>query len=134
MFLVLWEFEVKPGCEKRFERVYGPGGDWDSLFRRDPHHAGSALFRDPGKALVYLTVDGWLSRKSYEEFLVAQDANYKALDAVAEELTPNKRHIGSYETLAGLNSPILDAIKPRELPVRLRQDPVGEIFAAFQLL
>jgi hypothetical protein len=25
MFLVLWEFEVKPGCEKRFERVYGPG-------------------------------------------------------------------------------------------------------------
>jgi hypothetical protein len=22
MFLVLWEFEVKPGCEKRFERVH----------------------------------------------------------------------------------------------------------------
>jgi len=32
MFLVLWEFEVKPGSEQRFERVYGPGGDWDSLF------------------------------------------------------------------------------------------------------
>ena len=25
MFLVLWGFEVKPGCEQRFERVYGPG-------------------------------------------------------------------------------------------------------------
>jgi hypothetical protein len=38
MFLVLWEFEVKPGCEERFERVYGAGGDWDSLFRRDSNH------------------------------------------------------------------------------------------------
>ncbi len=25
MFLVLWEYEVKPGFEQRFERVYGPG-------------------------------------------------------------------------------------------------------------
>jgi hypothetical protein len=24
MFLVLWEFEVKPGNEERFEQVYGP--------------------------------------------------------------------------------------------------------------
>ena len=32
MFLVLWEFEVKPGREKRFERVYGPDGDWASCF------------------------------------------------------------------------------------------------------
>src|SRR5882757_4144284 len=43
MFLVLWEFEVKPGCEKRFERVYGPGGDWDSLFRRDPPPCGKSF-------------------------------------------------------------------------------------------
>ncbi|MEQ1353628.1 MAG: hypothetical protein ABLT11_06390, partial [Candidatus Acidiferrum sp.] len=23
MFLALWEFEVKPGCEERFQTVYG---------------------------------------------------------------------------------------------------------------
>jgi len=28
----LWEFEVKPGARQRFQEVYGPGGDWDSLF------------------------------------------------------------------------------------------------------
>ena len=49
MFLVLWEFEVKPGCEERFERVYGPGGDWDSLFRRDASHVRTELFRDTGE-------------------------------------------------------------------------------------
>ena len=101
MFLVLWEFEVKPGCEERFERVYGPGGDWDSLFRRDVNHAGTHLFRDVAKPRVYLTADYWLSRKSYEEFLQAQGAEYKDLDAASEELTANEQHIGSYEQVDG---------------------------------
>lgn len=34
MFLALWEYEVKPGCEERFEKVYGPEGNWAQLFRR----------------------------------------------------------------------------------------------------
>jgi len=59
MFLVLWEFEVKPGCEKRFERVYGPGGDWDSCFAAIRHHAGSHLFRDTVKPRAYLTAEYW---------------------------------------------------------------------------
>jgi hypothetical protein len=100
MFLVLWEFEVKPGCEQRFERVYGPGGDWDSLFRRDPDHERTELFRDTVKPRVYLTADYWKSRNSYEEFLHSRGAEYKSLDAMAEELTANERHIGSYESIA----------------------------------
>ncbi len=28
MFVALWEYEVKPGCEERFENAYGPGGEW----------------------------------------------------------------------------------------------------------
>jgi heme-degrading monooxygenase HmoA len=99
MFLVLWEFEVKPGCEQRFERVYGPRGNWDSLFRRDASHAGTHLFRDISKPRVYLTADYWRSRKAYEEFLQAQGHEYKSLDAVSEELTANERHVGSYEQI-----------------------------------
>ncbi len=98
MFLVLWEFEVKPGNERRFEQVYGPGGDWDSLFRSDPNHAGTQLFRDTVRIDVCLTADCWLSRKSYEEFLALRRSEYKALDAATEDLTLNERHIGSFET------------------------------------
>ncbi len=36
MFVILWEFEVKPGGEQSFESAYGPGGAWIQLFRRDP--------------------------------------------------------------------------------------------------
>ena len=99
MFLILWEFEVKPGCEQRFERVYGPGGDWDSLFRGDPNHASTCLYRDAAKPRVYLTADYWRSRESYEEFHKSRQAEYKSLDAACEELTACECHIGSYETI-----------------------------------
>ena len=97
MFLVLWEFEVKPSCEQRFERVYGPGGDWDRLFRSDPNHAGTQLFRDLARPRVYLTMDHWRSKKSYEEFRQARKAEYKALDAASGNLTAYERENGCYE-------------------------------------
>jgi hypothetical protein len=100
MFVVLWEFEVKPGCEERFERVYGPGGDWDSLFHRDPSHAGTFLFRDTTRPCMYLTMDYWLSRTSYEEFLRARTNEYKALDAASGDLTSVDRRLGSFELAA----------------------------------
>jgi hypothetical protein len=97
MFLVLWEFEVKPGCEERFEVVYGPGGDWDSLFRSDPNHVMTRLLHDTIRTAVYLTADYWRSRKSYEEFLALRRSEYKLLDAASEDLTLSEHHIGSFE-------------------------------------
>jgi heme-degrading monooxygenase HmoA len=97
MFVVLWEFEVKPGSTERFERVYGPGGDWASLFRRDPNHAGTSLWRDLDRSGVYLTADYWRSRSAYEAFLAKQEAAYKLLDVATQELTTRERKIGAYE-------------------------------------
>src|SRR5712664_2845794 len=97
MFVALWEFEVKPRREQRFQEVYRPG-DCDSLFRADPNHAGTRLFRDTARSDVYLTADCWLSRKSYEEFLALRRSEYKALDAATEDLTLSERYIGSFET------------------------------------
>jgi hypothetical protein len=91
MFLVLWEFEVKPGREQRFQQVYGPATPGTP--RTDPNHAGTRLFRDTTKTGVYLTADYWLSRKSYEEFLDLRRSEYKALDAATEDLTLSERHI-----------------------------------------
>jgi hypothetical protein len=104
MFLVLWEFEVKPGYEGRFELVYGPGGDWDSLFRSDPNHVATRLFRDATRTAVYLTADYWHSRKSYEEFLSRRGTEYKTLDAATHDLTHSEQHLASVELDAMLNS------------------------------
>ena len=97
MFLVLWEFEVKPGDEDRFEKIYSPGGDWDALFRRDSNHIESRLFRDNSRPRVYITMDTWASAGAYRDFLAAHDAEYHALDSACEGLTRNERHLGSFE-------------------------------------
>jgi Antibiotic biosynthesis monooxygenase len=99
MFVVLWEFEVKPGCQQRFEKVYSSGGDWASLFHRDPNHAATHLLRDAVRPGVYLTADYWLSREAYEGFRKAHHADYKSLDAASDDLTTSERHIGSYEVM-----------------------------------
>ena len=43
MFVALWEFEVKPGCEKEFEKVYVPEGDWAKLFQNDANYRETRL-------------------------------------------------------------------------------------------
>jgi hypothetical protein len=97
MFLVLWEFEVKPGCEKRFEKVYGPEGEWAGLFRSDSQYRETRLVRDSFRGAIYLTLDFWNSRLAYEEFLRAHRAEYEAIEAMGEELTLNERRVGWFE-------------------------------------
>jgi hypothetical protein len=100
MFLALWEFEVKPGCEERFEKVYGPAGDWAMLFHTDSCYLETRLLRDPLRPTVYLTLDFWMTRQGCEEFLQKHHAEYKALDAAGDALTIRERRIGWYEQVA----------------------------------
>ena len=97
MFVALWEYEVKPGCEERFENAYGPAGDWARLFQSDSNYRETRLLRDPVRPAIYLTLDFWNSREAYEQFMAAHKNRYKMLDAAGEELTSQERRIGWYE-------------------------------------
>ena len=100
MFLVLWEYEVKSGSEKQFEDVYGAAGDWVRLFRTDSHYRETRLLREPSRSNIYLTLDFWTSRDSYENFLATHKAEYQAIDALSENLTSSERRLGAYEMVA----------------------------------
>jgi hypothetical protein len=97
MFLALWEFEVKPGCKKRFLKVYGPEGDWAKLFRKDANYQETGLWHDLNRPATYLTLDFWTSRQAYEAFMAAHAGEYERLDAAGGELTLRERKIGWYE-------------------------------------
>jgi quinol monooxygenase YgiN len=97
MFVVLWEFEVKPGCEERFESVYGPQGGWAEFFRRDPTYLGTRLARDTSRERIYFTLDSWASREAYETFRTRFREEYERFDAECASLTVAERHIGSLE-------------------------------------
>ena len=87
MFLALWEFEVKPGCEERFQSVYGADGEWVRLFRGDPSFIETRLLKDPAAENKFVTVDFWSSREAYESFKELNHAAYVAIDKRCEGLT-----------------------------------------------
>ena len=97
MFVALWEFEVKPGRQKLFLKIYGPGGDWATLFQIDANFQEALLLHDPAHPAIFLTLDFWRSRQAYESFMAAHAAEYKRLDAVGEELTLRERRMGWFE-------------------------------------
>ena len=99
MFVALWEFEVKPGCEERFETIYGPSGDWARFFRGDPHYQETRLLRDAFRARTYVTLDFWASHEDYISFKKSNGDAYLALDKSCEQLTVAERHLGGYERI-----------------------------------
>jgi len=99
MFVVLWEFDVKPGSVERFESVYGPSGDWARLFQSDPACLRTHLLRDPFRERIYVTCDFWANRKAYGLFRERHADQYRALDQRCAELTVAEREVGAFEQI-----------------------------------
>src|ERR1700758_604377 len=97
MFLALWEFEVKPGCQKCFLKVYSPEGDWAKLFRKDANYQETRLLHDLNRPATYLTLDFCTSRQAYEAFMAAHAVEYGSLDAAGGEWTLKERQIAWFE-------------------------------------
>jgi heme-degrading monooxygenase HmoA len=95
-YLVIWEFRVRAGNEKRFESVYASDGDWARFFRQDGSYIGTELVHGWKRERTYLTLDFWTSQEAYDEFRKRHLAKYNALDRKCEELTENEREIGKF--------------------------------------
>jgi heme-degrading monooxygenase HmoA len=98
MFVILWEFEVKPGSEPAFERVYGSQGDWVRLFRSDPHYRMTHLLRDTSRPGIYCTMDFWDSEAAFQNFKSSHLEDYEKLDRATQELTVRERLIGTFHS------------------------------------
>jgi heme-degrading monooxygenase HmoA len=94
-FLVIWEFLVREGMEKRFERIYGAHGDWVQLFARDSGYIRTELVHESNSA-SYLTLDFWTSETAYDAFRKQHRAEYKTIDLKCEGITKTEREIGRF--------------------------------------
>ena len=97
MLLVIWEYQVRPGMEAGFERLYGADGDWVALFREHEGFVDTELLRGdrPG---VYLSIDRWRSETHYDAFLASAHERYARIDALGDAFTLDERRIGRYLT------------------------------------
>jgi heme-degrading monooxygenase HmoA len=100
-YLIVWEFHVRHGQEKTFERVYGSGGEWARLFRRSEQYLGTELIRDAQNPDRYVTLDFWSTRDAYAQFRTQHLVDYEKLDARCEELTETEAVIGTFERVVG---------------------------------
>ncbi|HVP42444.1 MAG TPA: antibiotic biosynthesis monooxygenase family protein [Terriglobales bacterium] len=98
-YIVIWEFQVRPGAEVEFERVYGRDGDWARLFRQAEGFIRTELLRDHEVRGRYLVLDHWGSAAQYDAFRAAHAAEYAALDQRCEALTLREARIGSFSEL-----------------------------------
>ena len=96
MFVILWEYEVKPGCEEMFETAYGPQGHWARLFQSDPHYRETRLLRDVSRPRRFFTLDYWDTEQSFEVFHTAHQATYAALDRSTAGLTLSERRLAAF--------------------------------------
>jgi heme-degrading monooxygenase HmoA len=97
MFVILWEYEVKPDSEERFLIAYGAYGDWARLFRTDPHFRETRLLRDLSRPRYYLTLDYWDSEISFVQFKAAHEQAYTSLDHATEGLTLSERRLATFQ-------------------------------------
>ncbi|HWC75409.1 MAG TPA: antibiotic biosynthesis monooxygenase [Gemmatimonadales bacterium] len=100
MYWVVWSYDVKPAQTKKFERAYGPEGDWVRLFQRSPGFAGTELRHETDHASHYLTIDRWRTREDYDRFKDAFRSEYDALEARCATLTDSEYKVGDFETTA----------------------------------
>ena len=96
MFVILWEYEVKPGSEEVFEKVYGPEGDWARLFQTDPHYRKTRLLRDVSRPPWYFTLDYWDAENYFAVFKAAHGAAYAEMDRAMEGLTISEQCLTTF--------------------------------------
>lgn len=87
MYLIIWEYFVKPERLAEFEEIYVQNGAWAKLFQKSKGFLKTELLRDAEHLHRYLTIDQWISSQDYEQCLLQWKTEYLRLDARCEHLT-----------------------------------------------
>ena len=96
MFVIIWEFTVRPEHRAEFEQVYGPVGAWAELFRRCPGYERSELLQDAETPERYVTLDYWQAPEAHMLGMRRIADAYQELDARCDAWTVRERRVGNF--------------------------------------
>lgn len=97
MIEVFFRYRVHPQQVRAFEHAYGPNGPWVEMFRRHPGFRRTRLFRHKSEAQIYITIDVWDSKASYDQFRAMYADEYNRLDGQLAMLKLEEHLLGYYE-------------------------------------
>jgi len=98
VYIVIWEYHVKPENQTEFETIYASNGEWAQLFKKGKGYLGTEFFHSEEHASVFMTIDRWATREDYETFLTQYQSDYKALDNRCEDLTEGESLLTKWST------------------------------------
>jgi len=99
MIAILWQFDVKKGREKEFERFYGADGDWTLANRHSRSYLGSSFLRDQTLASRYMLIEYWSEMLVYEEHKTFNQERMRDLEAHRDELVVKVEPLGVFSAL-----------------------------------
>ena len=96
MYVVIWRYKVDPAQVAKFEKSYGPKGEWAKFFSSSKDYAGTELLADDERPGEYVTIARWQSEEAYSAFLGEHEEDYGRLDRRFESLTLSESRLGAY--------------------------------------
>ena len=67
MVAIMWQFDVKQGCETEFEQLYGADGEWTAMNRQTRSYLGSSFLHDQNRSSRYIIIEYWSEMLVYEQ-------------------------------------------------------------------
>jgi len=94
--MVMWEFQVRPGCEGAFLEAYAPNGVWARFFRRSTEFLGIDLVRSVRHPARFFSLGAWTSEEAFRSFCEQNGESFEKLDVKLAGLTEWERRIGAF--------------------------------------
>lgn len=98
MYCVVWQYHVTVEHQKEFEKEYGAGGVWHTLFSNSTNYLGSQLCKNIDEQQVYVLIDMWKSKNVYLNFLQENESLYQRLSKQLEDLYVKETKLGDFES------------------------------------
>src|SRR5215208_7498983 len=95
MYIMVWEYQVKPGRVADFEEIYASDGLWTQLFKKQADFLSTELLQDSDHPQRYITIDRWASSEAYNSFHTKWQDEYKALDEHCKDFTDRESFLGT---------------------------------------
>jgi heme-degrading monooxygenase HmoA len=98
MYVIVWEFIVRPDKIGEFVAAYKSDGAWAQLFAQAEGYAGTELLHstDSGQSTIFITIDRWKMAEDFTRFQKHFGTEYRQLDTQLEGLTLRERKLGTF--------------------------------------
>ena len=99
MIAIMWQFEVKAGCEAEFEELYGVEGEWTALNRHTRSYLGTSFLHDQNRSSRYIVIEYWSEMLVYEQHRVFRSDGIALLEERRRVLVDSVEPLGIFTTL-----------------------------------